>query len=135
MASRRSPPNNGVRAPASAAAASASPSACSVDDPGRVVPPMPTMRSGRSTIREHTARAPILDPGVVMAKLGDHRGAIRALGRDRPQRGGARPPETGRWRGLENAVDRCGALRSEEHTSELQSLMRNSNAVFCLKKK
>src|SRR3546814_6094039 len=26
-------------------------------------------------------------------------------------------------------------LRSEEHTSELQSLMRNSNAVFCLKKK
>src|SRR3546814_740229 len=31
----------------------------------------------------------------------------------------------------------CGArrARSEEHTSELQSLMRNSYAVFCLKKK
>src|SRR3546814_8744555 len=29
---------------------------------------------------------------------------------------------------------RC-AHRSEEHTSELQSLMRNSSAVFCLKKK
>src|SRR3546814_9162190 len=31
----------------------------------------------------------------------------------------------------------CGArkLRSEEHTSELQSLMRISYAVFCLKKK
>src|SRR3546814_7876353 len=28
-----------------------------------------------------------------------------------------------------------GATRSEEHTSELQSLMRNSYAVFCLKKK
>src|SRR3546814_2910869 len=28
-----------------------------------------------------------------------------------------------------------GVLRSEEHTSELQSLMRNSYAVFCLKKK
>src|SRR3546814_8949830 len=28
-----------------------------------------------------------------------------------------------------------GALRSEEHTSELQSLMRISYAVFCLKKK
>src|SRR3546814_6867623 len=28
-----------------------------------------------------------------------------------------------------------GASRSEEHTSELQSLMRNSYAVFCLKKK
>src|SRR3546814_6590923 len=29
---------------------------------------------------------------------------------------------------------RRGAGRSEEHTSELQSLMRNSYAVFCLKK-
>src|SRR3546814_8870893 len=28
-----------------------------------------------------------------------------------------------------------GRQRSEEHTSELQSLMRNSYAVFCLKKK
>src|SRR3546814_2317785 len=27
------------------------------------------------------------------------------------------------------------APRSEEHTSELQSLIRNSSAVFCLKKK
>src|SRR3546814_5852325 len=29
----------------------------------------------------------------------------------------------------------AGAHRSEEHTSELQSLMRISYAVFCLKKK
>src|SRR3546814_1265540 len=29
----------------------------------------------------------------------------------------------------------CQELRSEEHTSELQSLMRISYAVFCLKKK
>src|SRR3546814_9658038 len=29
----------------------------------------------------------------------------------------------------------ASASRSEEHTSELQSLMRNSYAVFCLKKK
>src|SRR3546814_4009160 len=29
----------------------------------------------------------------------------------------------------------CASCRSEEHTSELQSLMRNSYAVFCLKKK
>src|SRR3546814_6624931 len=28
-----------------------------------------------------------------------------------------------------------GVIRSEEHTSELQSLMRISYAVFCLKKK
>src|SRR3546814_2932994 len=33
------------------------------------------------------------------------------------------------------AVRPFGALRSEEHTSELQSLMRISYAVFCLKKK
>src|SRR3546814_1271321 len=32
-------------------------------------------------------------------------------------------------------VERRAGLRSEEHTSELQSLMRNSYAVFCLKKK
>src|SRR3546814_9373727 len=29
----------------------------------------------------------------------------------------------------------CPCRRSEEHTSELQSLMRSSYAVFCLKKK
>src|SRR3546814_5722786 len=29
----------------------------------------------------------------------------------------------------------CNLARSEEHTSELQSLMRISYAVFCLKKK
>src|SRR3546814_8159842 len=31
--------------------------------------------------------------------------------------------------------DDADRLRSEEHTSELQSLMRTSYAVFCLKKK
>src|SRR3546814_1860202 len=36
--------------------------------------------------------------------------------------------------GLPALADDSG-LRSEEHTSELQSLMRNSYAVFCLKKK
>src|SRR3546814_4917167 len=33
-----------------------------------------------------------------------------------------------------NGLD-AASLRSEEHTSELQSLMRISYAVFCLKKK
>src|SRR3546814_7438077 len=32
-------------------------------------------------------------------------------------------------------IDASSAFRSEEHTSELQSLMRISFAVFCLKKK
>src|SRR3546814_10764701 len=38
---------------------------------------------------------------------------------------------------LEQAESRLAysRRRSEEHTSELQSLMRNSYAVFCLKKK
>src|SRR3546814_6283347 len=34
-----------------------------------------------------------------------------------------------------SAVDGCPTDRSEGHTSELQSLMRLSYAVFCLKKK
>src|SRR3546814_2111810 len=37
--------------------------------------------------------------------------------------------------GLEQAVGHAERGRSEEHTSELQSLMRISYAVFCLKKK
>src|SRR3546814_10001116 len=35
---------------------------------------------------------------------------------------------------LQIFTDEQKADRSEEHTSELQSLMRNSYAVFCLKK-
>src|SRR3546814_4378804 len=38
-------------------------------------------------------------------------------------------------RHLPTRADRTAILRSEEHTSELQSLMRISYAVFCLKKK
>src|SRR3546814_1377940 len=34
-----------------------------------------------------------------------------------------------------NITTRHSVMRSEEHTSELQSLMRISYAVFCLKKK
>src|SRR3546814_8420997 len=37
--------------------------------------------------------------------------------------------------GAEASQRRPGRIRSEEHTSELQSLMRISYAVFCLKKK
>src|SRR3546814_13554015 len=42
--------------------------------------------------------------------------------------GGAARPRSGR------DIPRSAARRSEEHTSELQSLMRISTAVFCLKK-
>src|SRR3546814_3669043 len=40
-----------------------------------------------------------------------------------------------RFAGLEALVKLRLPMRSEEHTSELQSLMRISYAVFCLKKK
>src|SRR3546814_8897151 len=40
-----------------------------------------------------------------------------------------------RERQLRRDMRLLGDLRSEEHTSELQSLMRISYAVFCLKKK
>src|SRR3546814_3609595 len=63
-------------------------------------------------------------------------------------RGGDRDAlgEVGRGVGCQRAQNRLGVgagehaetvgdLRSEEHTSELQSLMRISYAVFCLKKK
>src|SRR3546814_5721224 len=38
-------------------------------------------------------------------------------------------------REIEPGINRPAEQRSEEHTSELQSLMRNSYAVFCLKQK
>src|SRR3546814_6852558 len=57
----------------------------------------------------------------------------------------ARPAAALRWAGTGSRRGRCAAraphrrgrpaLRSEEPTSELQSLMRISYAVFCLKKK
>src|SRR3546814_8096075 len=59
-----------------------------------------------------------------------HLAGIRAAGgRAAP---GRRNPQPGNQRRLRR---RRGTLRSEEHTSELQSLMRISYAVFCLKKK
>src|SRR3546814_2418987 len=48
------------------------------------------------------------------------------------------PPHSPRTNAASNTGSRpvtSGRLRSEEHTSELQSLMRISYAVFCWKKK
>src|SRR3546814_19842058 len=44
-------------------------------------------------------------------------------------------PATGRGGSFGRSKERVEQWRSEEHTSELQSLMRISYAVFCLKKK
>src|SRR3546814_9788277 len=46
----------------------------------------------------------------------------------------ANRPDSGSCRVDSTCTAQCGD-RSEEHTSELQSLMRISYAVFCLKKK
>src|SRR3546814_8847753 len=71
------------------------------------------------------------------AGMGHKAGETRGRGQQRPQ-----PP---RWRRAVGPGREKQALRqkqqgekthkSEEHTSELQSLMRISYAVFCLKKK
>src|SRR3546814_2049690 len=71
----------------------------------------------------------LLDMGHVASKLGRvarlvHAGGPGALEGGKIDRHGA----------LDAVSARLG-IRSEEHTSELQSLMRISYAVFCLKKK
>src|SRR3546814_8885690 len=59
--------------------------------------------------------------------------ADRRTGRSCDGCGGANPLPAGRPRRHRSPPG--SGLRSEEHTSELQSLMRISYAVFCLKKK
>src|SRR3546814_2074424 len=59
------------------------------------------------------------------------RARVRRCRRDRDRRRDRRETIAG-TRARERAGD---AVRSEEHTSELQSLMRISYAVFCLKTK
>src|SRR3546814_8321532 len=76
---------------------------------------------------------PLIGVGVVVFK-GDRVLLIRR----------GKPPREGQWSlpgGRQRLGERIAATarremaRSEEHTSELQSLMRISYAVFCLKKK
>src|SRR3546814_3113814 len=66
-----------------------------------------------------------------------HARALAAAGREGKYCVGARGAQSGFGRGhFPVSSPRIkSALRSEEHTSELQSLMRISYAVFCLKKK
>src|SRR3546814_983421 len=79
---------------------------------------------------------------------GQHRARQRPVVSGAVERTPLREWVAGRYRALDGDSDRRGAAaqdgreveqepagRSEEHTSELQSLMRNSYAVFCLKKK
>src|SRR3546814_9928446 len=52
----------------------------------------------------------------------------------RKEYGGLKTDQARRMKDLEKENARLRRARSEEHTSELQSLMRISYAVFCLKK-
>src|SRR3546814_7966779 len=69
-------------------------------------------RQRRPAVRRHRHAVPRPRAGAA------RRGAAHQAGRGARLHDGGRPP-----------------ARSEEHTSELQSLMRISYAVFCLKKK
>src|SRR3546814_2643120 len=60
-------------------------------------------------------------------------GAAAAPQTRRARRGGER--DQGAGVSVSALQDGFAKVRSEEHTSELQSLMRISYAVFCLKKK
>src|SRR3546814_1903750 len=81
-------------------------------------------RPPRST-RTHT-----LFPYTTLFRSGHRLGRSHSRGRT-SRRGRDRRPAGVYAR----AVQALAELRSEEHTSELQSLMRISYAVFCLKKK
>src|SRR3546814_10059344 len=63
--------------------------------------------------------------------------AVQGLGQYARERGLAHPPGTRKQPCMVQSLrGKCmRQSRSEEHTSELQSLMRSSYAVFCLKKK
>src|SRR3546814_6121343 len=73
-------------------------------------------------------------PGLLLAQAAARTAAVRA-GNDRRHR--RRSGEVGNAPGPHRALVGCARVqpRSEEHTSELQSLMRISYAVFCLKQK
>src|SRR3546814_4116454 len=60
---------------------------------------------------------------------------LRSWKNPRPGNGAPACRRCGLWRSGRAPCPDVPARRSEEHTSELQSLMRISYAVFCLKKK
>src|SRR3546814_6469361 len=83
-------------------------------------------RAGRKIVAVETAHGDIGADAVVLAAGMGSRALLRPLGQDVPLY-----PLKGYSLSVPLAPD---DNRSEEHTSELQSLMRISYAVFCLKK-
>src|SRR3546814_10416533 len=91
---------------------------------------LPEHRAAEASVTSDPFEAVVRDVQIACDRHGrvDRRGAAEA-----PQ-GPAGAPEDPFHAQVGHGHD-VGALRSEEHTSELQSLMRISYAVFCLKKK
>src|SRR3546814_5047080 len=98
----------------------------------------PLMRSARlfNGLREQRVLVPYLssrksfeDAQELITRFGDDAGFQAAALADRSRDVGNHIHFC-HWRQIERLI-----IRSEEHTSELQSLMRISYAVFCLKKK
>src|SRR3546814_6481071 len=90
-----------------------------------------TLAGALSKLKAHDDNSPlaIVEFGPDLQLLSWSKGAERMFGWNAPDVVGKRLSEL-RWMHDEDAE-----VRSEEHTSELQSLMRISYAVFCLKKK
>src|SRR3546814_10828573 len=88
--------------------------------------PSVTSRSG-TTQQAEASPAPINAPMAAQLARFDSRLSVRV---GRPDSGAEAMPQI-----LSSDFVIRSVMRSEEHTSELQSLMRISYAVFCLKKK
>src|SRR3546814_7147071 len=111
----------------------------------------PGGRAGEGEARRFRWRVILREIEHLGLGIGEQSLAVHGDGVARPQEAeiagiGRRARHLGQGYGLEGLGDRrhrsarplrvrAGARRSEEHTSELQSLMRISYAVFCLKKK
>src|SRR3546814_5196012 len=90
-----------------------------------------TPAASADTLREALDQAYRSNPSLTGARAG-----LRALDEGVPQAKALGRPTFSVTTGLTQSFRGLGRLdRSEEHTSELQSLMRISYAVFCLKKK
>src|SRR3546814_7749625 len=91
------------------------------------------LEAARDQVEAHRVGDRIAEAAEERERLRIHRLALRQVDPDRAPLAVAEKPAQFVSR-ADRGVEATG-LRSEEHTSELQSLMRISYAVFCLKKK
>src|SRR3546814_5281383 len=109
---------------------------------GDMAKPLPDWREASKALADEAARHRKAEEGEEAHGVGDHRHEhrrgdrrvlVESLEQDRNHDAGeAGDGDVDQHGGGDDAAQ---GRRSEEHTSELQSLMRISYAVFCLKKK